>query len=300
MIDTQGLSILTAAELMAADLPPRRDLLSPLLAFDSAALVYGPAGIGKSLLALSIAWAVASGTSILGWQSPRPHRVLYVDGELGAGGLRERLALFGPPPAGLMVCPHDLVTGKLLDLAENAGLLRLMKAWNDPDLVVLDPLSSLAGLRSGDSERWDLLQRFLLLQKKNRRATLLVHHANKAGALRGSTRREDALDLLIALRRPDAGPLGNARFEIHFEKARRRSRPLVPMLAELQTGDDGRARWRWGPAEGGRVERAAALLNRGLAAREAAAALGVSRSSLYRLRAEAQANGLLSKGGTLP
>src|SRR4051812_14546944 len=94
MTNATGLSLLTAAELLAADLEPRRDLLAPLLSSDSAALVYGPAGIGKSFFALGVAWAAASGGSFLGWQSPRPHRVLYVDGELGAAAMRERLALF--------------------------------------------------------------------------------------------------------------------------------------------------------------------------------------------------------------
>ncbi len=307
MTNATGLSILSAAKLLAADIAPRRDLLAPLLASDGAALVYGPAGIGKSFFALSLAWAVAAGGSFLGWQSPRPHRVLYVDGEMGAGALRERLALFGPPPAGLMICPHDLTEGPLLDLSEDDGLLRLMAAWDQPQLVVLDTLSSLAGLASGDGERWDKMQTFLLHQKQCRRAMLLVHHANREGAMRGTTRREDALDLVMALRRPDDGPpAGNARFEIHFEKARHAvaGAPLVPILAALETDGDGRvqgrARWRWEPADGNRFERAVALLNRGLSAREAWEALGISRTSLFRIKAEARARGLLNRGGGGP
>jgi hypothetical protein len=73
----------------------------------------------------------------------------------------------------------------------------------------------------------------------------------------------------------------------------------VPILATLETVG-GRAQWRWGPADGRRVERAAALLNQGLTAREAAAALGISRTSLFRLKAEARAGGLLNEGGRLP
>src|SRR5688572_28851243 len=117
MQNTTGRSILTAADLLAADTAPRRDLLAPLLVSDTAALVYGPAGIGKSFFALSIAWAAAHGGSFLGWQAPRPHRVLYVDGEMGAAELRERLALFGPPPAGLRICAHDLGGGPGPDLS---------------------------------------------------------------------------------------------------------------------------------------------------------------------------------------
>ena|SRR5437763_16848198 len=64
MENATGLSVLTAADLLAADLPPRTDVLAPLLTPDTAALVYGPSGIGKSFFALS----VASGGHFLGWR----------------------------------------------------------------------------------------------------------------------------------------------------------------------------------------------------------------------------------------
>jgi putative DNA primase/helicase len=296
MENATGLSIITAADLLAEVLPPRIEILAPLLASDAAALVYGPSGIGKSFFALGMAWAVASGGSFLGWQAPQPRRVLYVDGELGAAELRARIGLFGPPPPGLMISAHGLGTGPLLDLSEETGILRLMAAWHDPELVVLDDLSTLAGLGSGVPERWNRLQRFLLHQRTHRRAVLLVHHANKEGELYGTSRRENALDLMMALRRPEQGrATGNARFEIHFEKTRHhRGAPLMPVLAELATDEAGRGRWRWEPAAASRLERAAALLNRGLSAREAADALGISRTWLFKLKAEARRKGLLT------
>lgn len=294
MENATGLSILGAADLLARDLPPRSDVLAPLLASDTAALVYGPSGTGKSFFALGVAWAVAAGTSFLGWQAPRPRRVLYVDGELGATELRERLRLFGPPPANLMVSAHGLGSGPLLDLSEESGIVRLMAAWHDPELVVLDALSTLAGLGSGDPERWDRLQRFLLHQRTHHRCVLMVHHANRDGELHGTSRRENALDLMLALRRPEEGPASsNARFEIHVEKTRRRA-PLAPVLAELLTDEAGRGRWHWGPAAASRLERAATLLNRGLTAQQAADELGIARTTLFRLKAEARREGLLT------
>src|SRR5947208_14268196 len=99
MENATGLSVLTAADLLARDLPRRTDVLAPLLASDTAALVYGPSGIGKSFFALGVAWAVASGGSFLGWRAPRPRRVLHVDRGLGPVSLPEALSLVGPPPA---------------------------------------------------------------------------------------------------------------------------------------------------------------------------------------------------------
>ena len=235
MQNATGLSILTAAQLRAADLPPRSDLLPPWLASDTAALVYGPPGIGKSFLALGIAWAVASGGSFLGWRSTRPRRVLYVDGEMGAAELRDRLALFGPLPDRLSILAHDRAEG-LLDLGTEDGIVRLMAAWNDPQLLVLDTLSALTPSARADRDPGcrDALHCFLLHLKQNHRAVLMVDHANKRGALNGTARRASAVDLVMALRRPsesEPGTVGgNARFEIHFEKTRQRV-PQFPIRA---------------------------------------------------------------------
>lgn len=297
MQNATDLSILTAAQLMAADLPPRSDLLPPWLASDTAALIYGPPGIGKSFLALGIAWAVASGGAFLGWQSPRPRRVLYVDGEMGAAELRRRLALFGPLPDRLSILAHDRPGGVRLDLGEEDGIVRLMAAWNDPQLLVLDTFGALAGL-DGDPARRDRLHCFLLHLKQSRRAVLMVDHANKQGALHGTAGRASMADLVMALRPPGATVCGNARFEIHFEKTRQRV-PLFPILfpilAELQT-EDGAGAWRWDAAC--RVERLAALVTRGLSRRDVCEALGIERSWFFRLKAEARARGLLPPKGT--
>src|SRR5690349_18172355 len=101
MTTASPLRILTPAELLAAAAEPRPDIVAPLLAPQSTALVWGPPGVGKSFFALALAWAAASGGSFLGWTSPRPHRVLHVDGGLSAARLGERVALFGALPPSL-------------------------------------------------------------------------------------------------------------------------------------------------------------------------------------------------------
>jgi len=298
MQNSTGLPILPAARLTAANLPPRGDLLAPWLASDTAALVYGPPGIGKSFLALGIALAVAQGGdqggSFLGWRSTRPRRVLYVDGEMGAAELGARLALFGKLPDTLSIVPHDRPGGARLDLAEEDGIVRLMAGWNDPQLLVLDTVGALACL-DGDPARRDRLHCFLLHLKQTRRAVLMVDHADKRGGLGGTGRRASTADLVMALRpAPAEAAHGNARFEIHFEKTRQRV-PLFPIVAELQTVD-GAGIWRWDAAC--RVDRLAALVRQGLSRRDVCEALGIERSWFFRLKAEARARGLLPPKGT--
>jgi len=173
--------LMPATELMVAPLPERQPLLDPILASNSLALLYGERGLGKTFVALGIAWAVASGASFLGWTASRPHRVLYIDGEMAAVDIRERLRLLGSAPATLDFLIADLSSHSLPDLGYYEGQGRLQQAWGNPELVVLDNLSSLAGFKSGDPDCWSELQRFLMLQRRHGRAVLVVHHANKQG-----------------------------------------------------------------------------------------------------------------------
>jgi hypothetical protein len=201
-----------------------------------------------------------------------------------------------PPTLDLMLV--DLQTGTQPDLATPDGLLQLMEAWGRPELVVLDNLASLVGFKSGNPDAWNNMQRFLVLQRQLGRAMLLVHHANKQGDQRGTNRREDVLDLVLALRRPDDyTPNEGARMEIHFEKARGLYGDAVePIEARFDSGErdapDG-VRWTWGPARTDKLTQLVALLKEGLNPNQAAHELGISKSKSYLLRQRAMERGLV-------
>ncbi len=285
---------IAAPALAAAQLPKRETILDPILSQKSLALLYGPRGLGKTFFALGIAWAAASGGSFLNWRASRPHRVVYVDGEMAAVDMKRRLALFGPAPPTLDLMLADLHPGALPDLARQDGQISLMEAWGMPELVVLDNLSSLASFQ-GDPDSWSSLQRFLILQRRLGRAMLLVHHANKKGLQRGTGRREDVLDLVMSMRRPDDYTAREgACFEIHFEKARGLYGPAVePIEARMETDAANTVRWNCGPARRRPIDRAVALLAEGASIAGMARELRISRTEAYRLRDRAREKGLL-------
>ena len=65
------------------------------------------------------------------------------------------------------------------------------------------------------------MQEWALEQRRAGRSVAFVHHAGKGGQQRGTSRREDVLDTVIALRKPaDHKPDQGARFELHYEKSR--------------------------------------------------------------------------------
>jgi DNA-binding CsgD family transcriptional regulator len=295
--------LVPANALAAAALKPPDRLLDPLLTGTTLTLLHGPRGLGKTFVSLGIAWAVASGGSFLGWQAPEPRRVIYIDGEMPAFDMSQRLRLFGEPPPLLEFLMADLYEG-LPDFGEVDGLnwlLRNALLTDDeqprlrPALLVLDNLASLVGQRTNDPDRWGALQQFLVAMRRRGVAALIVHHTNKRGLQRGTSRREDVLDLVLGLRRPpDYKPSDGCHFDLHFEKARGLQGDVTdPIRARLMTDGQGTARWHWQTIEHRELERAIVHFRDGFSADEVAELLGVSRSTAFSLRRRAIDLGLL-------
>src|SRR6516164_3924170 len=140
------------------------------------------------------------------------------------------------------------------------------------------------------------MQNWLLKLRRQGIAVLLVHHAGTNGRQRGTSRREDALDSVIALRRrDDYSPEQGARFEIHFEKLRNRvdGAAAIPFEACIENVDDG-IRWSSCDLKPPLLMQAAELFADGLTVREVASALRISKSEAGRLRLRALAENLMS------
>src|SRR3974377_727948 len=237
------------------DIPPREMLLAPILPERSLAMLYAPRGRGQSRLALSIGLATATGASLLRWSAPRPRKVLYVDGEMPLVSLQERLkaisAGFGNdiPNDAFRILAADQVEGGI-KLSSGDGQRSLDPLLQDIDLLILDNLSTLCTTTSESaSDAWVPIQNWLLRLRRQGVSVLLVHHAGTNGRQRGTSRREDALDTVIALRRPeDYSPEQGARFDIHFEKMRNfvDGDGALPFEARLESfAGDGLETIRW-------------------------------------------------------
>ena len=80
--DANTLPPLTLAEWLVRDLPEPDHLLGGLLSTPLRVLLAGPTGLGKTMLGLAAAMAMAEGKPFLHWKAGRKCRVLYVDGEI--------------------------------------------------------------------------------------------------------------------------------------------------------------------------------------------------------------------------
>jgi putative DNA primase/helicase len=284
------------------DIPPREMLLAPILPERSLAMLYAPRGLGKSWLALSIGLATATGASLLRWSAPRPWKVLYVDGEMPLVSLQERLKAISAgvgndiPNDAFRILAADQVEGGI-NLSSEDGQRSLDPLLKDIDLVILDNLSTLCTTTSESaSDAWVPIQNWLLKLRRRGVSVLLVHHAGTNGRQRGTSRREDALDTVIALRRPeDYSPDQGARFEIHFEKLRNRVDGVgaIPFEARVENVGTGIS-WSLSDLKPPLLMQAAELFADGLTVREVATTLRISKSEAGRLRLQALAEGLVS------
>lgn len=128
------------------------------------------------------------------------------------------------------------------------------------------------------------MQNWLLKLRRQGIAVLLVHHAGTNGRRRGTSRREDALDMVFALRRPeDYSAEQGARFEVHFEKLRNRvdggaAVPFEARLGAISADENDGVRWLDCDIRPPILKQAAALFQDGLSVREVAAALRISKT----------------------
>ncbi|MCH9051911.1 MAG: AAA family ATPase, partial [Proteobacteria bacterium] len=263
-------------------------------------MLHAMRGVGKTYMALGMAYAVATGGAFLKWKAPTPRRVLYLDGEMPAHAMQERFADMvegstaePPTPDHLRIITPDLQTGNIPDLSTPEGQAAVEEHLDGLSLVVLDNLSTLCRFgRENDAESWEPMQEWLLSLRRRGMSVLLIHHSGKGGLQRGTSKREDALDTVIYLKRPaDYRLEEGARFEILLEKAR----GLVgddakPFEARLEIRDNA-AFWTTRDIEDRELELVKQLTADSLTVREIAEETEISRSKVHRLQKRAREEG---------
>ena len=115
----------------------------------------------------------------------------------------------------------------LLNHKWRAGIKELSLDWSIK-LLILDNLSSLClGYDEYSKLEWDPVYQWLLDLRFSGLSVIMLHHTNKEGGQRGTSGREDNIDISIMLTQPaDYVPEDGCRFILKFSKARIRTADL--------------------------------------------------------------------------
>lgn len=282
---------LNVREFLARPSRERESLAGEYLFSQTANLLYGPPGVGKTNFVLSLAYHLASGQGFLCWRISKPIGVLLYDAEMTKAAMDERLfyILAGTPcefdEKNLRILSQDCFENGIPDLATKEGQEAVQEnILPETRLLVIDNIS--AACRSGienDSESWLPLFEYQQRLKRQGISVLWVHHSNKSGkAQRGTGRKEDSMDTILRLEPIDEIVPGGTKFSVHFEKARHvggeHRRPFVVTFEVI----DKAARWYRNDSEDVLTQKIADLAESGYSEREISKELGISRSKVHR------------------
>lgn len=294
------LKAISMEEFLLSTLPERDYLLHPVIPEQGIVMLVAKRGIGKTFTALHMSLSVAGGLSLFNWHAPKARRVLYVDGEMPAISMQERLAALA---TGMAVPPHamqnfsiitpDIQSRPMPDLATTYGQQALEPFLAGVDLLVLDNLATLCRTgKENESQSWTPMQTWLLDLRRRGMAVLLVHHAGKSGDQRGTSAREDIMDTVISLRRPTTYSVAEgARFEVHLTKARGIvGEDAMPFEVHLRS-EGNQLIWDVNELVNVQAEQLKQLLAEGFSIRDCADEMGVSKSVVHRLKKKLEEGG---------
>jgi hypothetical protein len=184
----------------------------PLIPAGRQTALYAPPKTGKSLLALAVAAAVATGRSVLGAPAMPPRSVLYLDYEMTDADLYERLESLGYGDDVDMGLFHYALLPSLPNLNTEAGrdALASLAELVDAEVVIIDTLGRAVVGEENDADTYrDFARLTGYALKAAGRAVLRTDHAGKEKdrGQRGSSAKNDDVDLVYRLDPTDAGYL---------------------------------------------------------------------------------------------
>ena len=293
------------AEFMDWEFAADENLLGPIIASGSTGMIVAPRGLGKSLLVMHIAYAVAGGKRLHPWGSGSGSVVVYLDGEMKKKEFHDRLQ---------QIMNRDtkhgskaLVAGNLHLIGRDAFEHVIGFIDNEEDqtfiesmlpescrLLIVDNLSAWTSSAREDGTAFAPIKRWLSRLRTKGIAVLLVHHTGKTGSSqRGTSIHEDMLDYSILLRENKANkPKNGTSFLLEHTKLRG-LHPDLPKVCRYTFTTDALTNvmdHHYEDVKGEHISEANAaiieLLKEGKSGKEVAQALGITASKVSRAKSE--------------
>jgi predicted transcriptional regulator len=224
------LPITDSVEWRQRDLPEKRYFLYPMIPESSITLVAGEDGSGKTMFCMGVADALAKGRNFGPWENRtgNPIKCLYFDGQMHPSDFRERLNQMETNKnfnvfsvGGNYMEPNSFSRGNLTQ-QEYRDALAIEIIIKKFQFVVIDNLASLApGINENIKADYDPINQWLLTLRHAGVTIFLVHHLGKGGEQRGTSARENNVDNIIYIKKPNKyGAQHGCKFDLSFDKFR--------------------------------------------------------------------------------
>ncbi len=290
------------------EITPRPFILDGLFRQGETGMVFAKTGVGKTFLSLCLAMGATRPGPVIGpYTTVNPCGVLYIDGEMSACDMQQRINSMAVQADGNR---FHLLSSELL-ATDNQAIPALDDEWRpailnwlhghpDIGLVVLDNLSSLTpGVAEDKRLDWDAINQWIIELRRNGLSVLLVHHAGKGGDQRGTSAREDQLNLTLKLTALEDRK--TTAFRVDFQKARGLSgEQKKPFVVELVENEHGKIDLLHKTVSDETTAQIAFLAVEGLSQIEIRDKTGVSQSGVSRRLKKAETDGLLVVRGAGP
>jgi putative DNA primase/helicase len=252
--------ILPVEDFSALKVEPKKMILHPWLAENSVTMIAGLPGIGKSMLVQSLLISITHGQGFGPFKVETPVPCLFLDGEMPTQTVQERLALLSP--GGKAKQPFYIYSDAYASTLEGVPPANLLEEkWRDQmtqmlmelgvKVFAIDNLVSLSpGIDEDRKVDYDPINQWLKQLRYKGIAVILVHHTGKSGDQRGTSAREDNVDVVILLKRPQGYCSHHGvRFKMNMRKARnmrpQELRFIRDTVFQLEEVTKGKLAWKF-------------------------------------------------------
>jgi predicted ATP-dependent serine protease len=284
---------------LKTDFPEKRYYLGHIIGEQQLILLPGWRGTGKTWFALSMADAISRGEPFGPWAAGDSVPVLYIDGELPPGDLQQRITYLNinqDRQSKLYIYNDCQISGmgiKRASLLDTAWQKDLKDAVLDLGVKVIffDNISSLTpGIDENAKVAWDPVNQYLLDLRFSGVSAILLHHTSKNGGQRGTSGREDNIDMTIDLKHPPSyTPDLGCEFIVSFSKTRTPNRYLSEIKSirfKLSEDEKRSAMWSWSFDKSATRDEIIKLLKENVSNKDIAATCNVTPSYVSRIKKE--------------
>lgn len=167
--------------------------------------LFAPRGAGKSWMAMLIGKAIAEGVPLGEWAAgERSRPVFYFDAEMNLADVQERSRKLDINSENFQWLSNEQLfkeKGEGVNIASPTHQAGLSAMLSGGSLFIIDNLSTAQlGMAENDNDSFDAIRDWLLGLRHRRITVMIVHHAGRNGAMRGSSRREDMAHWIISLK----------------------------------------------------------------------------------------------------